>query len=90
MKKQQIFLAMVLLAFATGCSTSYKAKPLPFKTPTAYGNHVEAAGAVIGAEEYSDSAKAKAAFGFDVRRLAAPLRIVNRGRWTLGKPDSDG
>jgi hypothetical protein len=86
MKKQQLFLAVVLLAFATSCATSYKAKPLPFKTPTAYENHVEVAGVVIGAEDFSDSAKANEAFGFDVRGAGMlPVQVVfdNQGSHSL-------
>lgn len=75
-----------LLLFAFSCSTAYKAKPLPFKTPAAYPNATRAAGALVGAKAFADRSEAKDAFGFDVRGAGMmPVQVVfdNQGPHTL-------
>jgi len=77
---------LILFAALAACSTSYKAKPLPFKTPGAYGNAVAVGAAMIGAEAFSDPAKAKEAFGFDIRGAGMlPVQVVfdNQGEHPL-------
>lgn len=74
-----LFSFIIVLA---GCASTYKAKPLPFKTPDAYNNKVEAAGAQIGGQAFVDPAAAKDAFGFDIRAAGMlPVQVVfdNRG-----------
>lgn len=86
MKKVRILICVAILALVAGCASSYKAKPLPFRTPTAYPNHVEVAGAFVGAEAFSDASKATAAFGFDVRSAGMlPVQVVfdNQGPHAL-------
>lgn len=79
----------LLLAIAlslAGCSTAYKAKPLPFKTPAAYNNMVQVNGAQVAGQAFADPAAAKAAFGFDVRgagMLPVQLVIDNQGAEAL-------
>lgn len=92
MKKGYIFWTLlVAIALCMGCATSYKAKPLPFKHPSAYSNVSHIAGAVIGAEAYVDKQQASHAFGFDIRGAGMlPVRIVvdNQGESGLFiKPD---
>lgn len=80
-----ISVALIFL-FSFACSTAYKAKPVPFKTPTAYSNATRVADAVIGAKAYVDQAEAKDAFGFDVRGAGMlPVQMVfdNQGEHTL-------
>jgi len=80
------FLLFLFIVFLTSCSTTYKAKPLAIKTPAAYPNMIEAGGAFIGAEAFSDRKKAKEAFGFDVRGAGMlPVQIVfdNQGSHEL-------
>lgn len=64
------------------CTTSYVAKPLPFKMPSAYPNAQEVGGAVIGARAFTDAKEAKENFGFDVISAGMlPVEIVvdNKG-----------
>ena len=85
-KVTQILAMCILLAFGGSCSTSYKAKPLPFKSPNAYPNRTEIAGAVIGARAYVDPKEAKEAFGFDIRGAGMlPVQVVfdNQGSHPL-------
>ena len=62
---------------AAGCGTAYKAKPLPLKTPAAYQNSMEVAGATIGGKAFVNPKEAKEAFGFDIREAGMlPVQIV--------------
>jgi len=77
-----IMVIIMALVFTSACATSYKATPLPFKTPAAYGNATEVAGAVVGAQSYVDPEMARDAFGFDIRGAGMlPVQVVfdNRG-----------
>lgn len=66
-----------ILLLAAGCATSYKARPLPFRAPSAYENAVRVAGATIAAEAYADPKKAEDAFGFNVRGAGfLPVQVV--------------
>lgn len=79
-------LAVMAMIFFQGCATSYKATPLPFKSPASYPNAVEVGEATVGAEAFSDPAKAKEAFGFDIRGAGMlPVQVVfdNRGPHSL-------
>ena len=73
--------------FVAGCTTNYKAKPLSFKTPAAYNNAVDVAGAQAAAKAYVDPAEAKKSFGFDIRKAGMlPVQVVfdNMGETILG------
>jgi len=77
-----ILIVTVFLFLVAGCATTYKAKPLPFKSPTAYRNTTEVAGALVGAEAYADPKYAEEAFGFNIRGAGMlPVQVVfdNRG-----------
>ncbi len=78
--KKHIFLSfifMMLVLLVAGCSTSYKATPLPFKAPSAYGNLAVVAQAQVGAKAYADPEEAKSAFGFDIRGAGMlPVQVV--------------
>jgi len=81
--KVGLFLSLVLLMAAC---TTYRARPLSFRAPSAYPNSVEAAGAVIGAKAYVDGKEAEAAFGFDIRGAGMlPVQVVldNQGEHDL-------
>ncbi len=85
MKRLIIWLTTgVITAFvALGCATAYKAKPLPFKSPSAYNNMVQTEGIQVGGEAFVDTAAAQEAFGFDVRGAGMlPVQLVfdNQGR----------
>ncbi len=72
---------MTILVFA-GCSTAYKAQPVPFKLPASYGNATEVDDVQIGGQAFVDEKAAKEAFGFDVRKAGMlPVQLVfdNRG-----------
>ncbi len=78
-----IVTALITMA---GCSTAYKAKPLPFKSPESFDNMVQAGGARIGAQAFVDSGAAKSAFGFDIRGAGMlPVQLVfdNQGPHSL-------
>ena len=71
------FIFMILVLLAAGCATSYKATPLPFKAPSAYGNLAVVAQAQVGAKAYADPEEAKSAFGFDIRGAGMlPVQVV--------------
>ena len=67
----------IFMAAATGCGTTYKAQPLPFKTPDAYGNTADVNGAKIGGRAFVDPQQAREAFGFDIRAAGMlPVQVV--------------
>jgi len=61
-----ILMAGLLLA-ATGCSTSYKARPTSFRAPESYANAIKVGQTTVAARAFVDSRQAEEAFGFDVR-----------------------
>ncbi len=72
-----ILLIVMMTTFLAGCSRSYKAKPLSFKSPSAYKNVVEIAGAQVASRAYADIEQAKEAFGFDVRGAGMlPIQVI--------------
>lgn len=77
MKKTFSILFAVVIIIIAGCSTSYKAKPLPFKSPAAFANRAEAGGAQIGAKAFVDKVETSEAFGFDILGAGMlPVQIV--------------
>ncbi len=83
MRVPLLILAVLLLV---GCSTAYKAKPLPFRSPESYANVVEVGGAMVAAQAYADPKEAQDAFGFDIRGAGMlPVQVVfnNRGSHPL-------
>ena len=78
MKKRGVSLAILVIVFLPlACSTSYKATPVAFKTPAAYGNKVSAGGADMAAQAFADKKAAQQAFGFDVRGAGMlPVQVV--------------
>lgn len=77
---------IIAIIFSAGCSPTYKATPVSFKTPSSYLNAVNIAGAQVAAKAYSDAAEAKKAFGFDVRGAGMlPVQVVfdNQGPHSL-------
>jgi hypothetical protein len=77
---------ITLLVFSSGCSTSYKVKPLPFKSPDSLNNVVNIAGAQVAAIAFVDDAKTKEAFGFDIHGAGMlPVQVVfdNQGPISL-------
>jgi len=83
MKRIYLLSCIVLSALLIyGCSTTYKAKPLPFKAPGAYANAMEVAGTEVAAKAYVDPSEAKEAFGFNVREAGMlPVQVIfdNKG-----------
>ena len=80
-----IVITMVII-FLSGCAKSYRATPMPFKTPAAYNNVVSIGGAQVAAKAFADPVEAKKAFGFDVRGAGMlPVQIVfdNQGAHSL-------
>ena len=78
MRKKPIIIAVLLLTLIyVGCSTSYKAKPLPFKTPAAFPNMVNIEGSQIAAKAFADANETKEAFGFDILGAGMlPVQVV--------------
>jgi hypothetical protein len=86
MKAMRTASSLAGLLFLVGCSTAYKAQPLPFKTPAAYHNEVEVAGVQIAGEAFTNSQEAKKAFGFDILGAGMlPVQLVfdNQGQSPL-------
>ena len=74
---KQLLIVAIALIFSGACSTSYKAKPLPFKQPSSYPNAIEIAGVIVAAKAFVDPNEAKDAFGFDVRGAGMlPVQVV--------------
>ncbi len=74
---RKAMLVTIVLTLITGCGTSYKAKPLPFRAPSSYENSVEVGGATIAAHAYADPREAREAFGFDIRGAGMlPVQII--------------
>jgi hypothetical protein len=72
-----LLIVSIILIFLTACANTYKRKPLPFKTPSAYPNATEVAGALVGAEAYVDPQATKEAFGFNIRGAGMlPVQVV--------------
>jgi hypothetical protein len=77
---------LAALVFSAACATSYKAKPLPFKAPTAFPNATEVSGAIVAAKAFADPTEASKAFGFDIRGAGMlPVQVVfdNQGSRSL-------
>ena len=87
MKIKPIINAILLIVLiSVGCSTSYKAKPLPFKTPAAFPNMVNIEGSQIAAKAFVDPQETKEAFGFDILGAGMlPVEVVfdNQGTHPL-------
>ena len=80
-----LFLTMVIV-FLSACSTSYKVKPLPFKSPAALDNVASIAGAEVAARAFVDNAETREAFGFDIHGAGMlPVQVVfdNHGPHSL-------
>jgi hypothetical protein len=83
---KKIWLALAAALLLMGCGTSYKAQPLPFKAPTAYGNTVTVADTVIGGRAFVAQKEAEKAFGFNIRGAGMlPVQLVfeNNGKGKL-------
>ncbi|MDD2389032.1 MAG: hypothetical protein PHP23_04775 [Desulfobacterales bacterium] len=86
---RKIFRVICIVSCIVGmaaCSTAYKVKPLPFKMPSTYPNVQTVSGVQVAAGAYTDPAKTKESFGFDI--LAAgmlPVEVVfdNQGPHTF-------
>jgi hypothetical protein len=65
------------MLFSAGCSSTYQAKPLPFKSPSSFENVTEVDGAQVAAKAFADPAEAKEAFGFDIRSAGMlPVQVI--------------
>jgi len=83
---KQLLIVAIVLIFSGACSTSYKAKPLPFKQPSSYPNVTEVAGVTVAAKAFVDQKEAKDAFGFDIQGAGMlPVQVVfdNQGSHSL-------
>jgi hypothetical protein len=84
MKRNYVYSILAgFVILLVGCTTAYKAKPLPIKHPSTYPNAVQVAGATIGSKAFVDKEEAQTAFGFDVRSAGMlPVQIVvdNQGK----------
>jgi hypothetical protein len=86
MKKYTSYIIIFCIVFLAGCAETYKAKPLPFKAPSAMKNAVNVEGADIAARAFADPDEAKTTFGFDI--IAAgmlPVQVVfdNQGMHSI-------
>jgi hypothetical protein len=78
MKKNPTIIAILLFTLiSAGCSTAYKIKPLPLKTPAAFPNMVNIEGSQIAAKAFVDPQETKEAFGFDILNAGMlPVEVV--------------
>lgn len=85
-KKPTILVILLLTLISVGCSPSYKATPLPFKTPAAFPNMVNIEGSQIAAKAFVDAKETQEAFGFDILGAGMlPVQVVfdNQGTHPL-------
>lgn len=84
MKNKYLLLFLFgVIILTVGCASSYKARPLPIKHPSAYSNAVQVADATIGSKGFADKDEAQTAFGFDIRSAGMlPVQVVvdNQGQ----------
>lgn len=72
-----ILIYSIVVTLLTACSSSYKAKPLPFRTPASFDNVVKIGGAEIAAKAFVDQKETKEAFGFDILGAGMlPVQVV--------------
>ncbi len=87
MKKNTYLVCIIMSLFVlAACGPTYKAKPLPFKAPSAYDNTKEVAGAMVAAKAYDDPEEATEVFGFNaIDAGMLPVQVVfdNQGQSTL-------
>jgi hypothetical protein len=73
----KVLSSMAGVLFLVGCSTAYKAQPLPFRAPSSYANAARVDGVVVAAQAYADSKKAEEAFGFNIRGAGfLPVEVI--------------
>lgn len=73
---KKIISIVVISMQLTACAT-YQSRTVPFRAPQDYTNALNVSGVLIGAEAFSDQAKADEAFGFDVRNAGLlPVQVV--------------
>jgi hypothetical protein len=76
-KKPTIIAVLLLILLFFGCTTAYKIKPLPFKSPSAFPNMVNIEGSQIAAKAFVDPQETKEAFGFDILGAGMlPVEVV--------------
>ena len=76
-RKKGVLIVAALLFFVAACATTYKARPVPFKSPSSYPNATEVAGATVASQAYADPKKAEEAFGFNIRGAGMlPVQVV--------------
>jgi len=81
-----ILIFSIVVTLLTACSSSYKAKPLPFRTPASFDNVAKIGGAEIAAKAFVDQKETKEAFGFDILGAGMlPVQVVfdNQGLHSL-------
>jgi hypothetical protein len=81
-----ILIYSIVVTLLTACSSSYKAKPLPFRTPASFDNVAKIGGAEIAAKAFVDPKETKEAFGFDILGAGMlPVQVVfdNQGPHSL-------
>jgi len=86
MKRCVILLTLLFTLGYAGCSTSYKAQPVPFKAPSAHENVATVGDALVAARAYVNAEEAKKAFGFDILGAGMlPVQVVidNQGNHQL-------
>lgn len=86
MKRYVILLIMLFTLWYVGCSTPYKAQPVPFKAPSAHENMATVGDALVATKAYGNAEEAKKAFGFDILGAGMlPVQVVidNQGNHQL-------
>ncbi|MBF0154613.1 MAG: hypothetical protein HQL64_12805 [Magnetococcales bacterium] len=76
----------LLVASVPGCSTTYKATPLSFRSPESYFNHQRVFDTEVGSEPFSNPDLAKEKFGFDIigaGMLPVQVTFDNQGEHPL-------
>ncbi len=85
MKKFLNLVSFCIVLLLAAC-TPYQSQEVPFRPPAAYAGMQVVGGAQVAAEAYADKARARDAFGFDIRGAGLlPVQVVidNVGSHTL-------
>jgi len=74
---RSFWIPMLALALVAGCSSTYEARPLGFKPPSAYASAVRIGSLEAAAQSYDKPEAAEADFGFDILGAKVlPVKVV--------------
>lgn len=74
---KRFWIPVLALALLAGCSSTYEARPLGFKPPSAYASAIRIGSLEAAAQSYDDAELAEKDFGFDILgSQVLPVKVV--------------